>query len=76
MRDRFLVNIPKALPNFSLTVLNSFASGDDVFIHVHATADDLDFQGGHYMKIKDGKVFRWIGFDDSQKMAHAMKAVI
>ena len=56
-----LANIPAALPNFSLKVVDSFGS-EGLF--------------GHYMRCEDGKIVEFIAFDDSQKMAHAMQAVI
>jgi hypothetical protein len=47
----------------------------DVFVHVHLTADSLDSYSGHYDIIEDGKIKTFHIFDDSQKLAHAMKAV-
>ena len=73
-----LANIPAALPNFSLEVIDSFGSedGSKAFTILNATADGLKAVFGHYMRCKDGKLVEFIAFDDSQKMAHAMQAVV
>ena len=73
-----LANIPAALPNFSLKVVDSFGSedGTKAFVIVDAEADGLKGLFGHYMRCEDGKIVEFIAFDDSQKMAHAMQAVI
>ena len=71
-----LAKIPQALPNFNLEVLTSFSDGSRVFVHARATADGLDAYFGHYAVVEDGKIKEFHVFDDSQKVAHAMKAVI
>ena len=43
---------------------------------VDAEAEGLKGLFGHYMRCEDGKIVEFIAFDDSQKMAHAMRAVI
>jgi ketosteroid isomerase-like protein len=73
-----LANIPVALPNFSLEIVDSFGSADGakVFTILNAKADGLKAVFGHYMRSEDGKIVEFIAFDDSQKMAHAMNAVV
>ena len=73
-----LANIPAALPNFSLEVIDSFGSedGSKAFTILDAKADGLKAVFGHYMRCEDGKLIEFIAFDDSQKMAHAMQAVV
>ena len=73
-----LANIPASLPNFSLKVIDSFGSedGTKAFVIVDAEADGLKGLFGHYMRCEDDKIVEFIAFDDSQKMAHAMQAVI
>ena len=73
-----LANIPAALPNFSLKVVDSFGSedGTKAFVILDAEADGLKGLFGHYMRCEDGKIVEFFAFDDSQKMAHAMQAVI
>ena len=71
-----LAKIPQVLPNFSLEILTSFSDGSRVFVHARSTADGLDAYFGHYAVVQDGKIKEFRVFDDSQKVAHAMKAVI
>ena len=71
-----LAKIPQALPNFNLEVLTSFSDGSRVFVHARAKADGLDAYFGHYAVVEEGKIKEFHVFDDSQKVAHAMKAVI
>ena len=73
---QIVCKIPQALPNFNLEVLTSFSDGSRVFVHARATADGLDAYFGHYAVVEDGKIKEFHVFDDSQKVAHAMKAVI
>ena len=51
------------------------AEGDQVFTQIHAKADGLEADFGHFHKIVDGKIKEFWIYDDSQKMAHVMKAV-
>ena len=51
------------------------AEGDQVFTQIHAQAKGLDANSGHYHKLVDGKIKEFWIYDDSQKMAHVMKAV-
>ena len=71
-----LAKIPQVLPNFNLEILTSFSDGSRVFVHARSKADGLDAYFGHYALVEDGKIKEFHVFDDSQKIAHAMKAVI
>ena len=46
-----------------------------VFIMASVKADGLDSLASHYDVIEEGKIKEFHIFDDSQKLAHAMKAV-
>ena len=71
-----LSKIPIALPNFNLIIKNSFANESQVFVYIKCTADNLEAFFGHYFVIADDKIKESHTFDDSQKVAHAMKAVV
>jgi len=71
-----LAKIPIVLPNFKLEILSSFGNESQVFVHAHATADGLDAFFGHYATVENGKIKEFHVFDDSQKVSHAMRAVI
>ena len=70
-----LSTIPAMFDNFSVTQTNMIAEGNQVFTQLHAKADGMDANFGHYHKIEDGKIKEFWIYDDSQKMAHTMKAV-
>ena len=73
-----LANIPAALPNFSLEVIDSFGSedGSKAFTILDAKADGLKAVFGHYTHRQDCKLTEFIALDDSQKIAHAMQATL
>ena len=68
--------MPIAFPGFKFEIKNSFANDTQVFVHVHATSDEMDAQFGHYFRVENEKIAEFYAFDDSQKMAHAMKAIV
>ena len=70
-----LGGVPPRYEDFSVTPINMIAEGDQVFTQIHAQAKGLDADFGHYHKLADGKIKEFWVYDDSQKMAHAMKAV-
>jgi len=70
-----LSQVPVRYDNFSVTPTNMIAEGDQVFTQLHAKADGLDANFGHYGKVVDGKIKEFWIYDDSQKMAHVEKAV-
>ena len=70
-----LSQVPGLFDDFSVTPTNMIAEGDQVFTQIHAKADGLDANFGHYGKVVDGKIKEFWIYDDSQKMAHVEKAV-
>ena len=51
------------------------SEGDKTFTQVHAKAEGLDADFGHFRVLEDGKIKEFWIYDASQKMAHVMKAV-
>ena len=51
------------------------AEGDHVFTQIHAKAEGMEADFGHYHRLVDGKIKEFWIYDDSQKIAHVMKAV-
>ena len=70
-----LGSIPPRYEDFSVTPTNMIVEGDQVFTQLHAKAKGLDANFGHYHKLVDGKIKEFWIYDDSQKMAHVMRAV-
>jgi ketosteroid isomerase-like protein len=70
-----LGGLPSRFENFSVTPTNMIAEGDQVFTQIHAKAEGLDANFGHFHRLVDGKIKEFWIYDDSQKMAHVMKAV-
>ena len=70
-----LALIPAHYDNFSLTVVSMISEGDHVATLLDASADGMVAKFGHFHKIEAGKIKEFCVCDDSQKMAHAMKAV-
>ena len=70
-----LSQVPALFDDFSVTPTNMIAEGDQVFTQIHAKAKGLDADFGHYHKLVDGKIKEFWIYDDSQKMAHVMKAL-
>tara|TARA_B100000900_G_scaffold256813_1_gene218853 strand:- start:222 stop:593 length:372 start_codon:yes stop_codon:yes gene_type:complete len=67
--------IPSHYDNFSLTVECMISEGDHVATQLNASANGLEAKFGHFHKIEGGKIKEFWAYDDSQKMAHAMKAI-
>ena len=70
-----LALIPTHFDNFSVTVANMISDGDQVFTQLDGKADGMDAKFGHFHKLEAGKIKEFWVYDDSQKMAHAMKAI-
>jgi hypothetical protein len=51
------------------------SEGDQVATQLDATADGMEAKFGHFHKVEAGKIKEFWIYDDSQKMAHTMKAV-
>ena len=69
------VNANTHFDNFSVTVANMISEGDQVATQLDATADGMEAKFGHFHKVEAGKIKEFWIYDDSQKMAHTMKAV-
>jgi len=69
-----LAQIPTHYDNFAVTVTNMISDGDQVFTQLDGKADGMEGKFGHFHKLEDGKIKEFWVYDDSQKMAHAMKA--
>ena len=69
-----LALIPSHYDNFSVTVANMISEGDQVATQLDASADGMEAKFGHFHKIEEGEIKEFWIYDDSQKMAHAMKA--
>ena len=70
-----LSQVPARFEDFSVTPVNIIAEGDQVFVQIHGKAKGLEGDFGHFLKLENGKIKEFWIYDDSQKMAHAMKAV-
>ena len=70
-----LSQIPSRYDNFSVTPINMIAEGNQVFSQILAKADGMEADFGHFHKIENGKIKEFWVYDDSQKMAHTMKAI-
>jgi hypothetical protein len=60
-------------PEFKVEPINFYGSGDTVFVHVHMTAEGLDTESIHMIKIQDGRYVAFQPFDDSAAMLNAAK---
>ena len=49
------------------------SEGDKVFVNAKATADGMDTLFGHYMEVKDDKLFKFVAYDDTLSAFNAMK---
>ena len=70
-----LSQVPARFEDFSVTPVNIIAEDDQVFVQIHGKAKGLEGDFGHFLKLENGKIKEFWIYDDSQKMAHAMKAV-
>jgi len=63
--------VPESWPGFKLTPLEYIYEGNKCFIQLRATTDaGMDTTFGHYVEFNDeGKMSRWVGFDDSAAAA-------
>lgn len=59
--------------DFKVEPIKFYESGDTVFVHVHMTAEGLDTESIHMIKIKDGKYAAFQAFEDSAAMMKAAK---
>jgi ketosteroid isomerase-like protein len=68
-----LMKVPELWSNFHLTVESMISEGDKVFVNTKATADGMDTIFGHYMEVKDDKLFKFVAYDDTLSAFNAMK---
>ena len=61
-------------PNLKLEIINMFEDDGNVFTILKMTADGLEASSCHHAVIKNEKYAEFYIFDDTQKMATAMKA--
>ena len=72
-KQLFFAPIGMMWPEFKVEPINFYESGDTVFVHVHMTAEGLDTESIHMIKIQDGKYVAFQPFDDSAAMLKAAK---
>ena len=70
-----LMHIPTHFDNFKIELKLVIAEGDYVFVLAHGTATGMDGDFGHLFKVENQKITEFHLLDDSQKIAHAMKAL-
>ena len=70
-----LAQIPARYDNFSVSPENMIYDGDQVFTQLHAKADEMDANFGHFHKLVNGKIKEMQVYDDSQQMAQNMKEI-
>ena len=61
--------------NFNLEIVNMFEDSGNVFTVLKMTGDILEALNYHYAVIKNEKYSEFFMFDDTQKMAQAIKTV-
>ena len=49
--------------------------GNKVFVRASVKATGMEFEAGHFFVIEDEKIAEFYVYDDSQKIAHTMKAI-
>ena len=62
-------------PNLNLEIVNMYEESGSVFTILKMTGDNLDALSCHYAVIKNEKYSEFFIFDDTQKMAQALKTV-
>ena len=70
-----LAIIPSHYDNFSVTVAKMISEGDQVATQLDSSADGMEAKVRHFPQIEGSKIKEFWIYDDSQKMAHTMKAV-
>ena len=65
--------ISEMWPDFKVEPIKFYESGNTVFVHVRMTAEGLDTESIHMIKIVDGKYASFQPFDDSAAMMKAAK---
>ena len=65
--------VPELFNNFSVKIDSMISEGNKVFVNVKATADGMDTIFGHYFEILDGKMHKFIAYDDTLSSFNALK---
>jgi ketosteroid isomerase-like protein len=68
-----MMQVPNLFSNFHVLPESMISEGDKVFVNVKATADGMDTIFGHYFEVKDGKLSKFIAYDDTLSMFNAVK---
>ena len=71
--DDVFGEIPRLWPQFQLDIVNIDVSGNNVYVLLNMTAEDLDTQALHMFKVEDGQIVSFVAFDDTDSMRQAMK---
>jgi ketosteroid isomerase-like protein len=67
------MKIMPLFPNMAIEIKGIYESGDTAFVNVMVTADDLEAEAVHMMKMVDGKFAYFRAFNDTEKMKAAAK---
>ena len=73
--NNLLAHIPSHFVNFKVETVQMISEGNHVFSMLHATADGMNANFGHFFKVENEKIREFHIFDDSQKLASIMKAM-
>ena len=73
--QNMLARLPVLFTNFKGEPKTMFAEDGNVFTLCELSGDGFAFTGCHYTVVENEKVKEFHIFDDTQKLAHAMKAV-
>ena len=68
-----MMQVPNLFSNFHVLPESMISEGDKVFVNVKASADGMDTIFGHYFEVKDGKLSKFIAYDDTLSMFNAVK---
>ena len=64
--NNLLVHIPSHFVNFQAETVQLISEGNHVFSMLHATADGMEADFGHFFKVENEKITEWHVFDDSK----------
>ena len=73
--ENVIAKLDKIWPGFNLDIEKVVSNETDVCVFVNITADNLNSKSIHHFVIKDGLEVEFNFYDDSQKMAEAMKDI-
>ncbi len=70
-----LAFIPTLFDEFTVEPIEMTGEGNRVFVRSIVKAAGMEFEAGHLFTLEGGKICEFCIYDDSQKVAHAMKAI-